>query len=364
MNFFAIVFPLVFLLGAAGILYLGLRLQKYPPFRGKRRAIRLLSFPVFPLAAYLVTLLLGISTFNVVLLLLHLVVFWLLCDLGWWIAEKIRKKKPRRYYAGIAAIALTVVYMGAGWFFAHHVFVTDYHLTTEKEVGRLCIVQISDSHLGVTLSGKEFAKEMEKVQSQNPDLVVITGDFVDDDSSKEDMLTACEALGELKTTYGVYFIYGNHDDGYFRKGTFTPAELRKALTDNGVVILEDETVLIDNRFYLVGRKDRSARDRLSMEELTRDLDPAKYTLVLDHQPTDFEAQTEAKADLVLSGHTHGGHIFPTGLVGVWFGGNDLCYGMEVRESSTFIVSSGISGWAMPFKTGCISEIVVIRVTEG
>ena len=363
MNFFAIVFPLVFLLGAAGILYLGLRLQKYPPFRGKRRAIRLLSFPVIPLAAYLVTLLLGMSTFNVVLLLLHLVVFWLLCDLGWWIAEKIRKKKPRRYYAGIAAIALTVIYMGAGWFFAHHVFVKEYHLTTEKEVGRLCVVQITDSHLGVTLSGEDFAREMEKVQSQNPDLVVITGDFVDDDSSKEDMLTACEALGELKTTYGVYFIYGNHDDGYFRKGTFTPAELQKALIDNGVVILEDETVLIDNRFYLVGRKDRSARDRLSMEELTRDLDPAKYTLVLDHQPTDFEAQTEAKADLVLSGHTHGGHIFPTGLVGVWFGGNDLCYGMEVRESSTFIVSSGISGWAMPFKTGCISEIVVIRVTE-
>ena len=363
MNFFAIVFPLVFLLGAAGIIYLGLRLQKYPPFRGKHWAIRLLSFLVFPLAAYLVTLLLGISTFNVVLLLLHLVVFWLLCDLGWWIAEKIRKKKPRRYYAGIAAIALTVVYMGAGWFFAHHVFITDYALATEKEVGRLCIVQISDSHLGVTLSGEEFAREMEKVQSQNPDLVVITGDFVDDDSSKEDMLTACEALEKLKTTYGVYFIYGNHDDGYFRRGTFTPAELRKALTDNGVVILEDETVLIDNRFYLVGRKDRSARDRLSMEELTRDLDPAKYTLVLDHQPTDFEAQTEAKADLVLSGHTHGGHIFPTGLVGVWFGGNDLCYGMEVRESSTFIVSSGISGWAMPFKTGCISEIVVIRVTE-
>ena len=364
MNFFAIVFPLVFLLGAAGILYLGLRLQKYPPFRGKRRAIRLLSFPVIPLAAYLVTLLLGMSTFNVVLLLLHLVVFWLLCDLGWWIAEKIRKKKPRRYYAGIAAIALTVIYMGAGWFFAHHVFVKEYHLTTEKEVGRLCVVQITDSHLGVTLSGEDFAREMEKVQSQNPDLVVITGDFVDDDSSKEDMLTACEALGELKTTYGVYFIYGNHDDGYFRKGTFTPAELRKALTDNGVVILEDETVLIDNRFYLIGRKDRSARGRLSMEELTKDLDPAKYTLVLDHQPTDFEAQTEAKADLVLSGHTHGGHIFPTGLVGVWFGGNDLCYGMEVRESSTFIVSSGISGWAMPFKTGCISEIVVIHVTEG
>lgn len=55
--------------------------------------------------------------------------------------------------------------------------------------------------------------------------------------------------------------------------------------------------------------------------------------------------------------------FPTGLIGVWFGGNDLCYGKEVRANTTFIIFSGISGWTMPFKTGCISEIVTIRVTE-
>ena len=201
------------------------------------------------------------------------------------------------------------------------------------------------------------------MQAQNPDVVVITGDFVDDDSSKEDMLAACKALGKLKTTYGVYFIYGNHDEGYFRSGTFTPRELVDALTANGVRILEDETVLIDDRFYLVGRKDRSARNRLSMEELTKDLDASKYMLVLDHQPTDFEAEAASRVDLTLCGHTHGGHVFPAGLVGTWFGGNDLCYGKEVREDSTFIVSSGISGWALPFKTGCISEIVVIRVTD-
>ena len=180
------------------------------------------------------------------------------------------------------------------------------------------------------------------------------------------MLAACEALGKLKTPYGVFFAYGNHDDGYFRSGTFTGEELRKALTDNGVKILEDEAVLLANSTqgnvcYIVGRKDASARDRLSIEELTEELDPEVYTVVLDHQPTDFDAEAQAKVDLVLCGHTHGGHLFPTGLVGVWFGGNDLCYGKDVREGSTFIVSSGISGWAMPFKTGCISEIVTVRV---
>ncbi len=360
--FFAIVFPLVFLLAAAGMLYLGLRIRKYNFVRKWKWAGWLFAFAVCPSAVYLFVWALDLSVINLVLILLHLVVFWMLCDLGWWIAKKVRKKDPRCYYAGTAAIMLTLVYLGAGWFFAHHVFVKEYELTTEKELGKeLCIVQITDSHLSVTLDGEDFAREMEKVQAQNPDVVVITGDFVDDDSTKEDMLAACKALGKLKATYGVYFIYGNHDEGYFRSGTFTAEELAKALTDNGVIILEDETVLIDDRFYLVGRKDRSSRNRLSMEELTKDLDSSKYMVVLDHQPNDFDAEEQADSDLVLSGHTHGGHIFPTGLVGVWFAGNDLCYGKEVRGSSTFIVSSGISGWAMPFKTGCISEIVVIRV---
>lgn len=358
---FAIIFPLVFLLGAAGMVYLGLRIRKYEFVRKWKWAGWLFAFGVCPASAWLFIFLLDLSVFNLVLILLHLVVFWILCDLGWWIAKKLQGIQPRRYYAGAVAIGVTVVYLGLGWFFAHHVFVTEYALSTEKDTGELCIVQISDSHLSVTLGGEDFARELEKVQEQNPDVVVITGDFVDDDSTKEDMLTACEALGRLKTTYGVYFVHGNHDRGYFRSGTFTAEELFKALTDNGVIILEDEVVLIDNRFYLVGRKDASDRRRLPMEELTKDLDPTKYTVVLDHQPTDFESEAKAKADLTLCGHTHGGHIFPTGLVGTWFGGNDLCYGKEVREGSTFIVSSGISGWAMPFKTGCISEIVVIRV---
>lgn len=366
--FFGIIFPLVFFLGATGMVYLGFRIRRFEFVKQWKWAGWLFAFAVSPFSAWLFTWTLDLSVFNLVLILLHLVVFWMLCDFGWWIAKKIRKKSPRRYYAGMAAVCITVVYLGLGWFFAHHVFVTEYELTTEKEAGDLCIVQIADAHIGVTLDGESFARELEKVQAQTPDAVVITGDFVDDDTTKEDMLAACEALGTLKTRYGVFFVYGNHDKGYFRGGTFTKEDLRDALTANGVKILEDEVVLLGNSnqggvCYLVGRKDASAKDRLSIEELTKGLDPSVYTVVLDHQPTDFDAETKAGADLTLCGHTHGGHIFPTGLVGVWFGGNDLCYGKEVRENSTFIVSSGISGWAMPFKTGCISEIVVIRVTE-
>jgi hypothetical protein len=68
-------------------------------------------------------------------------------------------------------------------------------------------------------------------------------------------------------------------------------------------------------------------------------------------------------DLVLSGHTHGGHLFPIGPISIRLGMNDLVYGTEKRGDVTFLVTSGISGWAIPFKTGTFSEYVVIDIAE-
>ena len=116
---------------------------------------------------------------------------------------------------------------------------------------------------------------------------------------------------------------------------------------------------------MIGRQDRSedmmGRPRASMEELTADLDPARYSIVLDHQPHDFDAQEEAGVDLVLCGHTHGGQLFPFHRMGQWTGTDDKSYGLETRGSTSFIVTSGISDWAIQFKTGCKSEYVVVDV---
>ena len=101
--------------------------------------------------------------------------------------------------------------------------------------------------------------------------------------------------------------------------------------------------------------------RLTMQELTKDLDPDKFSVVLDHQPNDYQNQTTAEVDLVLSGHTHGGQLFPLNKVGEWIGANDKTYGLEKRNKTNFIVTSGLSDWAIKFKTGTKSEFVVIDV---
>lgn len=98
-----------------------------------------------------------------------------------------------------------------------------------------------------------------------------------------------------------------------------------------------------------------------MEELVSGLDKNKFIIVMDHQPNDYEKEAKARVDLVLSGHTHGGQLFPLNKVGEWIGANDKTYGIERRGQTNFVVTSGLSDWAIRFKTGTKSELVVIDV---
>lgn len=359
----------LFLGTVLGILYLAGRFAKFSWVRktvGERKVFRFLTGLV------LVIVIVGITgkamgAINAEICILHLLVIWLICDGISKLVEKKRKKSFTRYYAGIAAILITIVYLTCGWYLAHHVWRTEYVLETEKQVGSLRIVQFADSHVGNTFSGEEFLELVKDMQAESPDIVVVTGDYVDDDTTKEDMIAACAALGTLETTYGVYYAFGNHDKGYYgaEYRGYSGMDLIAELEKNNVIVLQDEVVLLGEDFYLIGRQDRSedmmGRPRASMEELTADLDPARYSIVLDHQPHDFDAQEEAGVDLVLCGHTHGGQLFPFHRMGQWTGTDDKSYGLETRGSTSFIVTSGISDWAIQFKTGCKSEYVVVDV---
>ena len=357
------IFTVVGALAIAGIFFLITRFHRFRCLERLAERHKLLSWVLaaVPVAALLCTYFINLFTMFVVVI--HCMFIWIVCDFIAWIIRKCRKTERTRNYAGGAALLLTAAVLGAGWFFAHHIFAKPYTFRTEKDLGGkpLRIVAIADSHLGITLDGEKFDALTQRIQAENPDAVVICGDFVDDDSTKADMLAACKSLGGLQTTYGVYYIYGNHDVGYFRYRDFTAEDLRNALTDNGVVMLADESVLLDDRFYLTGRLDRTFEDRKSAQELTESLDPDKYTVMLDHQPNDYAAEAESGADLVISGHTHGGHIFPAGQIGLAIGANDRIYGTETRGDTTFLVTSGVSGWAIPFKTGTISEYCVIDI---
>ena len=333
--FWLILFALTGIICLGGIFYLLTRFHKFGFMQKiaenhKKLSWLLCLLPLIGIGCFGV-----INIYAVVIIFLHLAAFWLIADLIGKIVRKAIKKERLFYIEGVLVILFTAVYLTFGWINAHDVKRTSYTVHTDKPIagGSLRIVGIADSHLGITLDGEKFTKEMKRIQAEEPDVVVVAGDFVDDESCREDMVAACKALGELKTTYGVYFTVGNHDKGYYESGhrDFTIDDLYSELE-----------ILLKNKY---GKKD------------------SKFELILDHQPNDYDNEAAAGADLVFSGHTHGGHIWPSGYIGLLIGANDAVYGAKTIDNTEFIVTSGISGWAIPFKTGCISEYVVMDVTN-
>lgn len=163
----------------------------------------------------------------------------------------------------------------------------------------------------------------------------------------------------------VYYVFGNHDRGYYaaeRRG-YDEQRLVDELIKNNVKVLKDDVVYITDDVVLIGRDDASARHRRNIADLVSDIPSDKYMIVLNHQPNDYDNEAAANVDLVLSGHTHGGQLFPATHVGEWIGANDATYGYSKRDNTDFIVTSGISDWEIKFKTGCASEYVIIDINK-
>lgn len=296
---------------------------------------------------------------------LHLAFVFFVCDIIWSIFKKSFKLETKRYIAGIAAIIITTGYFSYAWVKAHKVVETDYSITSDKlaENETLKIVQITDSHIGTTFSGEKFVDYIGEISKQNPDVVVVTGDFVDGSTSYEDMVNACKSLGKAEAEYGVYYIFGNHDlHNYGGNPYYSTEELISELKKNNVHILQDETVMVGDKFYITGRQDATVHDRKTTEELLTGLDKSKYIVLLDHQPLEYSEADKAGADLLLSGHTHGGQILPLAYMNKLVSRNEMVYGIKEAGNTTCIVSSGISEWGFAFRTGCKSEYVVINIT--
>ena len=363
--FWLLLFLILLLMCIGGAFYLITRFHRFSAIERLGEKHKVLSWlaSIIPLGG--IACFGFINMYSVIVVMLHLIIFWLIADLIARIVQKITKKERRHNIEGACVILFTAVYLCIGWYNAHHVVSRHYDINTGKAIpgGSLRIVGFADSHIGITLDGDGMAREIKRMQEESPDIVVIAGDFVDDDSRRDDMIKACKALGELKTTYGVYYSVGNHDNGYMPESRdFTIDELYAELEKNNVTVLEDRTVMVTDNFAITGRLDRHYDTRKDISELTKDIAPDVFTLVLDHQPNDYDSEAAANVDLVYSGHTHGGHIWPSGYIGLWIKANDFVYGHTVRSNTDFIVTSGISGWAIPFKTGTVSEYNVIDIT--
>ena len=355
---FYLMFILIGIILLLTVFYVCTRFHKFPFIQKVKNKFLKWFISIIPI----ILIVLIFNYVNALVIIFHFALFFLVSEVISFIIAKLRKNIISYYLTGIIAIVFTFVYLIYGAYQAYHVYHTYYEIITNKELGTkdFRIVQISDSHIGTTFNGEGFKKHMDNIKNLKCDIVVITGDFVDDDTEKDDMVKSIEALSLLKPKYGVYYINGNHDKGYFNYRNFTYEELKKELVENDVIVLEDEIHKINDSIYIIGRDDKSNINRKSIDELIKDIDKSKYIIDLNHQPNDYKNEMN-KVDLVLSGHTHGGQLFPLGYIGIMMGANDEFYGLHKRGNTNFIVNSGISDWAIDFKTGTFSEIGIIDI---
>ena len=306
------------------------------------------------------------------IVLLHLIAFLLIADGIVIIIKKSRKNKKwssvreKIYCKGVIAVALTIAVIGYGRYNMFHVIRTEYTLQTQKDIQTegYRLVLLSDLHYGVSMSDGQLQKIADRISRENPDIVVLDGDIVDENTTSEQMKSAFHILGTIDSKYGIYYTYGNHDkNNYSTTPNYTAEQLAETIKRNDIQILEDDTAVINDEVVLIGRADRGYgnENRQTIFDLTSKLDKKQEWVVLDHQPADYENVKKAGCDIILSGHTHAGQIWPVGLVASLFHFDELNYGKIQRENLNAVVTSGIAGWGYPIRTEKHSEYVVLNI---
>ena len=275
------------------------------------------------------------------------------------------KGNPHAFYRRLKkrglAFLIAGIYVAYGLVNVHVVRETAYAFENDSAMEPLTIALVSDSHLGTVMDDEKLLSVLRKTVSSGADLIVLAGDIVDESTEKNMFLRFAEGMKEIRAPKGVYFVFGNHDASRYG-GALTRMEMETALALSGVTVLTDESVLLDGWLRIVGRKDAND-ERMDAFELLKSADRDKEFIVLiDHQPAQTQACAEAGVDLMLSGHTHNGQIFPVNLISVLMNINEIEYGHKKIGDMDAVVSSGVAGWGSAFRTAGKSEYVMIDIS--
>lgn len=305
------------------------------------------------------------------LVLLHFIgfsfVFWLINLVVKGIAKShyekftIWRKLQKCYILPLLATIITISY---GYWNMHHVVQTDYTITTQKDIRKegYRVALLADIHFGISIDIEDMKKVCEKIEKQKPDMVILCGDMVDENTTYEEMEQLFQVLGTIKSTYGTFFVYGNHDrQNYSKYQTFSERDIVEHLSKNGITLLQDDKVQITDDLVLVGREDASEGYRIPLADLYKEIDKQDFILTLDHQPLEYKINQELGTDLLLSGHTHAGQFFPVNLIMKVIPFGDAVYGATIRDSFVAFVTAGVAGWNFPIKTSAPAEYVIIDI---
>ncbi len=225
-----------------------------------------------------------------------------------------------------------------------------------SELDGVSIVQVSDVHYGMLTENEKLAKLVGSINDLKPDIIVFTGDLVDEKVSHMEQMAG--PLSRLHARWGAYAILGNHE--YYAGADRVANILRVAK----IRLLRNEIAVLPGGIQVLGVDDPAGYKRMGepkpdFDRLISSLDPRKPSILLYHPPRGFEKAAEGHVGLQLSGHTHGAQILPIRPVAqIWF---PYLRGLHHLRESYLYVSRGIGTGGPPMRLGSPPEIVQIRL---
>jgi len=222
------------------------------------------------------------------------------------------------------------------------------------EMSGFSIVQLSDLHLGHLKSVKSIKAIVDRTNSLNPDLIVISGDLIDSPAPEFN-----DTLRSLKAKYGVFIVTGNHDY-YAGLDNFL-----ETANNTNMTILRNEKATVADTIELVGINDIQSsmfeNKKSDLKMLIEGCDLKKFVVLLSHQPQVFDEAAKLGVDLQLSGHTHAGQVPPMDLLVKFY--YKYPAGLYKKGASYIYTNPGTSYWGPPLRTFTKSEIVKITLSN-
>ena len=285
------------------------------------------------------------------------------------------RRMAKNWYGGILCVSLAaaLAVTGYGLVHAQNTVVCRYDVEVDKPGEDMKLVLIGDLHLSVNSKLSTTQRMVELINAEEPDAVVIAGDIFT--SAYEGLAHPeqyAEALRGIKSKYGVYAVYGNHDVEETLFGgfpispvsqAFRTAQMEDFFRDCGFTVLYDQVADIGG-VQLAGRVDGEkagdgTANRMTPAQLLSGIDRSLPVVVLEHEPKEFRALKEAGADVALCGHTHAGQMFPGNLVVPFFNENAWGYA-RVHDLET-VVTAGVGYYGPPMRVGTDSEVSVVNL---
>jgi uncharacterized protein len=282
-----------------------------------------------------------------------------------------RRSFIKRMFGGV--LALGGISTG-GYYYAHeiepHMLDITYHNIKSsllpKEFDGFKIVQFSDTHLGFQYNLEQFNKLMGEINGLEPDMIVFTGDLMDNPTEFKETGQIIQALTKLRAPFGKFAVYGNHDHGGYGSDIY-----RKIIEEADFTLLVNEakavTLLNGSAIHIAGVDD-SMLGHPDIETAISELTENSYTILLSHAPDYASKASKYNIQLQLSGHSHGGQIqipffgpvvtpphgekYPEGF-----------YRLGDNPGLTLYVNRGLGTTRLPFRFLSKPELTMFTLTK-